>query len=164
MKQKLKLFLTNFEEIIAGTFLIATTLLVLINVFMRYFLRTGLYWSEEVATGCFVWSVFIGAAAGFKHKMHVGIDMLVEKLKPQPRYFVRLLVDLIQIFINGYIAMIALQYLKISARKPTPVLGISSATISSSIFVGFTLMTLYSLIFIYRDLKDKPVPKEGPLC
>lgn len=156
MKQKLKTFFCNFEEIIAGAFLLITTVLVLMNVFMRYFLKTGIYWSEEFATGCFVWSVFIGAVAGFKRKMHVGIDMLVNKLRPKSRHIVKLIVELVQIFINGYIAVIALTYLRISSRKPTPVLGISSATISSSIFISFVLMTVYSVIFFCRDLGEKP--------
>lgn len=85
MPQALKKVLSNFELILASTCIIVTTSLVMLNVILRYFFRTGLYWSEEVATACFVWSVFIGAAAGYKHKAHVGVDMLVNLCPPTDR-------------------------------------------------------------------------------
>ncbi len=159
MKEKLKKCINYFEEIFAGTFLIITTVLVIINVFLRYFMNTGLYWSEEVATGCFVWAVFLGASAGYKRKMHVGINMITNALKPTLRAIVIFLVDIILLFINGYIFIIALEYLKISSRKPTPVLGISSAFISSAILVSFFLMSLYTIGFLITD--GKKILKKG---
>ena len=41
-----------------------------------------------------------------------------------------------------------------SARKPTPILGISSAYISFSLVLAFLDMTVWSVIFILRDLKS----------
>ena len=79
-ESNLKKILNNIEEIIASGFIIVTTVLVVINVFMRYFLKTGLYWSEEVATASFVWAVFIGAVAGYKKGKHIGVDILVNLL------------------------------------------------------------------------------------
>ena len=39
--EKVKKFFNYFEEICAGSFLIATTVLVIVNVFTRYFLKTA---------------------------------------------------------------------------------------------------------------------------
>ncbi len=153
MKNIFKTFISYFEEIFAGIFLIITTLLVIVNVFLRYFLNTGLYWSEEVATGCFVWAVFLGASAGYKRKMHVGINIITNALKGKVRAFVIVVVDFILLFINGYIFTITLEYLQISSRKPTPVLGISTAFISSSILISFLLMSIYTIFFIINDGK-----------
>ena len=148
-----KRILSNFEEIIAGTFIMITTVLVVINVFLRYFMKTGLYWSEEVATICFVWSVFIGAAASYKRGQHIGVDIIVNKLPKTIRNIVIILVDLILILLNGYITYIGVIYISRSYIKPTAVLGISSAYVSSSLVVGFALMTMYSIIFLVRDFK-----------
>ena len=82
MKQNVKKFFQNFEIIFSSTFLIVTTVLVMMNVVLRYFFNMGITWSEEVATGCFVWSVFLGAAAGYKLQIHVGVDMLVNMCPP----------------------------------------------------------------------------------
>ena len=149
--EKIKKFFNYFEEICAGTFLIATTVLVIINVFTRYFLKTAIFWSEEVATGCFVWSVFLGAAAAYKRKVHVSVDMIVNLAKGKMRIFIACIMDLLLILVNGYIAYMALRYVKVSRVKPTPVLGISSVCISASILIAFTLMTVYSVKFLLQD-------------
>ncbi|MFA5699011.1 MAG: TRAP transporter small permease [Sphaerochaeta sp.] len=153
MSATLKKYLYNAELILASGFIIVTTALVMLNVVLRYFFKTGLYWSEEVATGCFVWSVFIGSAAGYKAKAHVGVDMLVNYAPPKLRKIILLVVDAILIFINGYITYIAIIYLSLSYRKPTPVLGVSTAYISSSILISFALMTVYGIHFFIQDLK-----------
>lgn len=150
----LKRILYNFEEFIASIFLIITTVLVVINVFLRYFMDTGLYWSEEVATGCFVWSVFIGAAAAYKRRMHIGVDLLVSKLPKSLRNLVTLLVDMLLILLNGYITYLSVIYVSMSYIKPTPVLGISSIYISLALVVSFIIMTIYSIIFIVNDYKE----------
>ncbi len=161
MKISLKNIINNFEEIGSGFFLIITTSLVLLNVFLRYFLNMGIVWTEEVATGCFVWSVFLGAAACYKKHMHVGVDMLVKKFSKPIQDKINLVINLILLIINSSISFIAIEYIRVSARKPTPVLGISSAFISSSILVSFILMTFYTLIFLYKDIIDLKNDRKG---
>lgn len=154
MKQKIKKFFQNFEIIFSSTFLIVTTVLVMLNVILRYFFNMGLYWSEEVATGCFVWSVFLGSAAGYKIKMHVGVDMLVNMCPPTTKKIITIIVDGILLLINGYVTYIAVIYLSLSYKKPTPVLNVSTAFISASILVSFALMTVYSIVFLIQDCKE----------
>jgi TRAP-type C4-dicarboxylate transport system permease small subunit len=158
MHKAVKKVLSNLELIIASAAIIVTTVLVMLNVFTRYFLKTGIYWSEEVATACFVWSVFIGAAAGYKHRVHVGVDMLVNLCPPKTKKTITIIVDLVLLLINGYITYIAVIYISLSYKKPTPVLGISTAYISSSILVSFALTTIYSIYFLVKDIKQ---PEQG---
>ncbi|MBG0768093.1 MAG: hypothetical protein PWP25_1703 [Sphaerochaeta sp.] len=154
MHQAVKKVLSNFELIIASAAIIVTTALVMLNVFTRYFLRTGIYWTEEVATACFVWSVFIGAAAAYKHRAHVGVDMLVNLCPPKTKKAITIIVDFVLLLINGYITYIAVIYISLSYKKPTPVLGISTAYISSSILVSFALTTIYSVYFLIKDIRQ----------
>ncbi len=166
MKKVFKFILTNLEELLASGFLIVTTTLVIINVFLRYVMNSGLIWTEEVATGCFVWSVFLGAAACYKRKAHIGVDIIVNALSDKPRWFINVLVDLILVAINGMIVGLSIKYLSASYTKVTPVLGISSAWISTTILVSFALMTIYSLIFLVQEIRTcgktmAPAVKEG---
>ena len=153
--EKFSFRLGNLEEIIASFFLIITTVLVILNIIMRYFLNSGIIWSEEVATGCFVWSVFIGAIAAFKHRGHVGVDILVKMLPTTIRWGVNLLMDIILVLLNGYMAYLAIIYVMITHTKMTPVLGISSAYISSSVPIAFVMMTFYALRFVWQDITSK---------
>lgn len=166
MKKVLKFIRSNFEELFAAGFLIVTTVLVIINVFLRYVMNSGLIWTEEVATGCFVWSVFLGAAACYKRKAHIGVDIIVNALSDKPRWIMNVLVDLILVAINAMIVGLSVQYLSVSYTKVTPVLGVSSAWISSTILFSFTLMTIYSVIFLVQEVRTLGKPaavtaKEG---
>ncbi len=158
-----KKIISNLEEIIASGFIIVTTILVIINVFLRYFMDTGLYWSEEVATGCFVWAVFIGAVAGYKRGKHIGVDILVILLSAKIQKIVVVIVDIVLVLLNGYMTYLAAIFISLSYIKPTPVLGVSSAYISSALLVSFALVTIYSVIFLFRDIKRKDYSKGGEL-
>ena len=145
MKKYAKLIFSNFELIFASLCVTATTLLVLMNVFLRYFMNTGIYWSEEVATMCFVWCIFVGSASAYKNGAHLGVDLLVKKLPKVPRAIVKILVDILLILINGYILYLSIKFVSTSYQKPTAVLAISSAWVSSSLIVGFGLTTIYAI-------------------
>ena len=152
MKKYVKLFLNNFELIFASLCVTTTTLLVLMNVFLRYFMNTGIYWSEEVATMCFVWCIFVGSASAYKNGAHLGVDLLVRKLPKVPRAIVKILVDILLILINGYILYLSIKFVSTSYQKPTAVLAISSAWVSSSLIVGFGLTTVYAIRDMVVDI------------
>ena len=152
MKKYAKLFLNNFELIFASLCVTATTLLVLMNVFLRYFMNTGIYWSEEVATMCFVWCIFVGSASAYKNGAHLGVDLLVKKLPKIPRAIVKIIVDILLIAINGYILYLSVKFVSTSYQKPTAVLAISSAWVSSSLIVGFGLTTIYAIRDMVVDI------------
>jgi TRAP-type C4-dicarboxylate transport system permease small subunit len=152
LKKYAKLFLANFELIFASLCVTTTTLLVLMNVFLRYFMNTGIYWSEEVATMCFVWCIFVGSASAYKNGAHLGVDLLVRKLPKVPRAIVKILVDILLILINGYILYLSVKFVSTSYQKPTAVLAISSAWVSSSLIVGFGLTTIYAIRDMVADI------------
>lgn len=154
-KSKFKTILLNFGEIISGAFIIIATVVVIVNIFLRYVMNTGLWWTEEFVTGLFVWAVFIGSAAGFKRHKHIGVDFLVTKLPDNMKKIVNIIVDIILIGINGYLTYLSIIYVSTSYLKPTAVLGISSVWISSSLVISFFLMTIYSVIFLIRTLRNE---------
>lgn len=152
MKNKAKFLLNNFELIFASICVSLSTILVLVNVFLRYFLKTGIYWSEEVCTMSFVWCVFIGSAAAYKNGAHLGVDLVVKKLPKVIRAVVKILVDIILIAINGYILYLSIIFVSTSYAKPTAVLAISSAWVSSSLIAGFGLTTVYAVRDLITDV------------
>ena len=120
------------DDIIASIFMIFTILIVTLNIGMRYFFNSPIRSAEEIATICFIWSVFIGGASCYRKKMHMGIDILTQML---PRK------------VNKYIGL-----------KPTAVLGISSIYVNFSLVFGFGLIFIYSVlesIKSYKKLKMK---------
>lgn len=148
MNKTVKFVLNHFEEILASIFIVITTTLVLVNVFLRYFLKTGLFWTEEVSTSCFVWSVFLGSAAAYRRGTHLGVDILVNKMPAPLRKLVKVLVNVVLLITNGYLLYLSCVFVKLSYIKPTAVLGVSSAWVSGALIVGFGLTTIYSIGYL----------------
>ncbi len=149
-----KSFFKHFEEILCSVFLVTMIVLVIVNVFLRYLFNYSIFWAEEVATICFVWCVFIGASATYKNKMDMGIDVLINKAPAKIEQAIRFIVKLILLVLNGYIFYMAIVFTNIAWLKPTAVLGISSAAVNSALIVGFGLITLHTLRFIYQDIDN----------
>lgn len=149
---KLKYFFTHFEEILCSVFLVVMISLVIVNVFLRYLFAYSIFWAEEIATICFVWCVFVGASATYKHKMDMGIDLLITKTPPHIEKWVRFTTGLVLLTINGYIFYMGIVFTTIAWPKPTAVLGVSSAVFNLSLVVGFGLITFYTIRFLYKDI------------
>jgi TRAP-type C4-dicarboxylate transport system permease small subunit len=148
-----KQLLSNFDLIFSGFFLCITVLVVIVNVTLRYLSLGGIFWAEEVATTSFMWSVFIGSAAAYRYKMHIGIDF-VSRFGPLPiRRFIAVLIDCLMLAINGYIVYLSIIFINANKLKRTPVLDIPALYVNLALTVGFTLMVLYALNFLYRDLR-----------
>ena len=60
--------------------------------------------------------------------------------------------DVILVALNGYMSYLSIIYISKSYTKMTPVLGISSVYISSSVLIAFVLMTMYSIKFVWQDV------------
>lgn len=151
----MKFILKNAEELVAAFFLVITTLLVVINIVCRYFLNMGLVWTEEVATGCFVWSVFIGSIAAFKRRGHVGVDIVVNLLPVGIRKVVATVMDIILVILNTYMAYLSVVFISRTYTKLTPVLGVTSAYITAAIVISFVMMSVYSVMFVIQDFCGK---------
>lgn len=152
--KKIKYFLKHFEEILCGALLVIMITLVIINVLLRYVFNISISWSEEVATICFVWCVFVGASATYKHKLDMGIDLLVSKTPEHIACWLRLFTNFILLSINAYVFYMAIVFTNIAWAKPTAVLGISSAIFNLALVFGFGLITLYTLRFLYKDMNN----------
>lgn len=154
MSKGAKYYLSNLEEILCGFFLVAMVSLVIVNVLLRFLFSYSITWAEEVSTICFVWSVFVGASAVYKHKMDIGIDVLILTLPFSAQRYIRLFVSVLLLLINGYIFYMSIVFTSIAWEKPTAVLGVSSAIFNSALIVGFGMITFHTFGFIRDDIKS----------
>ena len=58
---------------------------VLLGVASRYLWGAQVKWTEELATILLVWVSFLGAAAAFEARAHLGIDVLTARFSPSAR-------------------------------------------------------------------------------
>jgi len=69
--------INKIEEAIISLLLVATTLLVFVEVVMRFGFGTGLTWGQEITLHMSAWFVLFGASYGLKVGAHIGVDAFV---------------------------------------------------------------------------------------
>ena len=89
IKKTFKKIITNFDAVITGATLTLCVVIANLNVFMRYFLNHPLQWNDEVVTGLFVWTVFIGSAYAYRKHAHLGVDIVVNLMHGKTKAIVQ---------------------------------------------------------------------------
>ncbi len=70
--------LNRVEEAAICILLVSTTLLVFIDVVMRFGFNAGFLWSQELTLHMSAWFVLLGASYGLKMGSHIGMDAFVK--------------------------------------------------------------------------------------
>ncbi|MGI5950474.1 MAG: TRAP transporter small permease [Brooklawnia sp.] len=69
-------------QIVIAFFLAVMIILVFLNVVLRYLFSTGFAWSEEVARLAFIYLVYLGTIDAYRDNRHLGVEMLVVRVRP----------------------------------------------------------------------------------
>jgi len=78
----------GLEEAIISLLLASMTLLVFVEVVLRFGFGTGLIWAQELTLHLSAWMVLFGASYGVKVGSHIGVDALIRILPPLVRRYV----------------------------------------------------------------------------
>jgi len=156
--KRLRFFLDNFAEIVSGASLVITILAVAFNVSMRYFFSRSQNWAEEIAGMGFAWTIFVGSAVVYKHKMHIGIDVFVNLLPLKCKQTVTNATNGFLIVLNLYLTYLSFVFAVSAWNKPTAVLYIPYTFVDVSATIGFLLMTYHSIRFFREDRKSDRLP------
>jgi C4-dicarboxylate transporter DctQ subunit len=88
-------YLDHLEEWLIIILMAAATLLIFVAVLHRYLsgvpyiqdytLRVNLSWAQELCIFMFIWMAKIGAAYGVRTGIHVGVDVLINRLPDKTR-------------------------------------------------------------------------------
>ena len=77
MQKALKLLLGEGEDGIGTMLVLATFAVMLAGVVFRYVFNDSLTWSEEFSRYALVMMTFVGIATGFRKRVHIRIDALL---------------------------------------------------------------------------------------
>jgi len=58
------------------------TIIIIIQVFLRYLFLYSLSWSEEVARYLMIWASFLGASLAVKYGLHIGVEYILTRVSP----------------------------------------------------------------------------------
>lgn len=144
--------LNKVEEYIASSLLIITSLLVFVQVILRYFAGYSISWSEEIALMMIVWFIFLGSSIAVREKAHVNMDAIPNILPPKAKLIMEVVSVVISIIFCAVIAVAGVN-MAIGAHD----IGSTSTSLKiplyvpyASVPVGLFLMTVRYLV----QLKD----------
>ncbi|MDY4594485.1 MAG: TRAP transporter small permease [[Pasteurella] aerogenes] len=85
-------------EALVVLILSAMSILVFLNVVLRYGFNSSINVTEEVSRYMFVWLAFLGTILAFNENQHVNVGVLVDKLSPKKRNILGIVTDLAMLY------------------------------------------------------------------
>jgi C4-dicarboxylate transporter, DctQ subunit len=150
-------FVEKMEEGILSLLLASMTLLVFMEVVMRFVFNTGLLWAEELTLLLSAWMVLLGASYGIKKGTHIGVDALVRTFPDGLRRVVAIITAVLCVAYCGLFIYGAWGYLSLMHM-----IGIELEDMAiprwighSILLIGFALLALRLIQLIVRLIQGK---------
>lgn len=145
------------EEAVICILLVLTTLLVFLDVVMRFGFNSGLMWSQELTLHMSAWMVLFGASYGLKVGSHIGMDAFVKIFSPGGRRILTAIAAVLALIYCGLILYGSWIYLakmkKIGIELED--LPIPAWVAHSLLLFGFAFLTVRLLIILWAVITGK---------
>ncbi len=147
----------NGVETVIKWIVVALLAVLCVNVFaqviLRYIFLYSSRWTLEFSRYLMIWAVLLAAGPALKHGFLVGVDTLVERLRPRARIWVACFLRAVMGILS---ATIILQSLKLmqsqwEMQQMSPALEIPIVFMYMAIPVGFTLFLFFLIVLTYKD-------------
>jgi len=116
------------------------TVIVILEVVLRYGFNTGFSWSEELSRFLFIALSFIGASEALRRGQHVSVSIFIDMLPSGVKIKVRFIVRVFMVLFLLLFAYSSFLLLKKFHFQLAPALRISMAWPHSALFLGAILM------------------------
>jgi len=140
---------------LAMVLLVGMAIVIIINVFMRYVLNTGLRWGEEVAKLLMVWFTFIAMAVGVKQGLHISLHLLPKKLPVNLEKFFTFLKDIITLIIAMVFFVYGIKLVQFTSSSIMPATEWPSSILYLILPIAAVLIASEALMDIF-GIEDYP--------
>ncbi|MGP4105967.1 TRAP transporter small permease [Virgibacillus sp. L01] len=89
--------LKKAEDVFVGTALIAATLVLFVNIVLRYSFDANTTWAEEFIRYAMIWIAFIGSSICFRRGIHVGVDLLIKSVSKVGKKVLQVYINIIAV-------------------------------------------------------------------
>lgn len=96
MKKLAKLY-NSLEAHLLVISLAFTTLLIFVQVVLRYVFNNSLSWSEELARYIFIWQIWLGTSISMRNNEHIRMDMLANKLQGKAKFALDIIANILML-------------------------------------------------------------------
>lgn len=153
---KIKTVLTKALNGVAGMSFIVMVALTCWQVFTRYVLKNPSTWSEELVSYLFAWMSLMGASIVTSESGHMNIPVLVDRLNPQMRSYMRIVHELIALLFSLAILVYGgWQISRLAMGQMTSSLGVPVGIFYFVMPLCGVLNIIYTIINIAEIAKNK---------
>ena len=133
-------------------------LIILTEVFMRYFLAHSTNWGEMTARYAFVYFAYIAAAEAFRHDEHIRIDLLPNRLGDRGRKVLETYSDFLCVLISIAVIYYSIKLMNIQqmANIRMHALPVNMSWAQLALPVGWGLMIIRILQRVRRRFFPRP--------
>lgn len=132
------------------------TIIIFIQVIMRYVMDNSLVWSEELARYLFIWLIYIGISYGAKIMKHIKIEAALGLFPKKFRPIVVLIGDSLFLGFSVFIAYTAFTVVQkqLVLGQTSPAMQMPMWIIYAAPMVGFTLTSIRQIQTIVYRVKE----------
>lgn len=147
----------RLEEGVISLLLVTMTLLVFVEVILRFGFNTGFLWMQELTLLASAWFVLLGASYGVKSGAHIGVDAVVRLLPPKTKRIVSILAVLMCIAYCGLLFTGSWVYLSkiYSIGLELEDIVFPKWIAHSILVIGFGLLAFRFLELLWKMLKGE---------
>jgi TRAP-type C4-dicarboxylate transport system permease small subunit len=118
------------------------TVLVIIQVLLRYIFFYSLSWSEEVARYLMIWVSFLAAGLAVQKGLHIGMESVIIRLRPPLRRRVNILTKTAVLIFLLYLTIGGFQVSWLVREQSSPALFLSMSYAYAAAGVGGLFMAI----------------------
>ena len=127
---------------------------VFIEVIFRYILWFPLFWTEEFARYCLVWSSLLAAGIALKRGQHIAVTFVAERFPKQIRTVAGLGGDIFVAILLAVILWGGIYLVILTRHQLSPAMRLSMSLPYMAIPTGSAIMLFHVLTSIYRRSRE----------
>jgi len=132
----------------------AMAIVVFIEVMFRYVLWFPLFWTEEFARYCLVWSSLLAAGIALKRGQHIAVTFVAERFPKQIRTVAGLGGDILVAILLAVILWGGIYLVILTRHQLSPAMRLSMSLPYMAIPTGSAIMLFHVLTSIYLRSRE----------
>ncbi|MDO4614676.1 MAG: TRAP transporter small permease [Lachnospiraceae bacterium] len=144
--RKLARVLFKILEWFAMICMVILTIVVFVDVVLRYIFNQGFAWSQEVATLMLVWFSLIGMAIGVLERIHISIEMFTVKLPAKAISIIESIDHLLIAAFGGGMIYYGITIMNLTKKSTLPATKLPSSVLYVILPVSGLLVLLNAIL------------------
>ncbi len=147
---KISQIISKSLDVFSVILLVCMSLLVIINVGMRFLLNSGIVFSEELSRFLFIWVVYIGSIIAVRDDSHIYVDFMRKKLPSKLQFVLKIICEIAMILGCTLFFLGSIDLTEVNITDHSPVAGISLGFVYFAGLAGSFGMIVMLLIRLIR--------------